>query len=164
MKTDLVVLSGKCRGLKHTCRKRYLGGEEVSRVWPGQDQTSNYLLSVCQHWYHNVLHLMAWNSRHRLNCNTDHIGMECCMNFLTFRDTAHCQVNEEIGLLLWVFLNMALRYQRYRLTAKIWTKQAYIELSTIGLISMSEPMVLSTIIRNWTWCVYSYNINNNISQ
>lgn len=50
------------------------GGEEVSRVWPGQDQTSNYLLSVCQHWYHNVLHLMAWNSRHRLTCNTDHIG------------------------------------------------------------------------------------------
>lgn len=64
------------------------GGEEVSRVWPGQDQTSNYLLSVCQQWYHNVLHLMAWNSRHRLTCNTDHIGMECCMNFLTFRDTA----------------------------------------------------------------------------
>lgn len=23
---------------------------------------------------------------------------------------------------------------------------------------MSEPMVLNTIIRNWTWCVYSYNI------
>lgn len=55
-------------------------------------------------------------------------------------------------------MNMALRYQRYGLTAKIWTKQAYIELSTIDLISMSEPMVLNTIIRNWTWCVYSYNI------
>lgn len=67
--------------------------------------------------------------------------------------------NEVIGLLLWVFLNMALRYQRCHLTAKIWTKhEAYIEPSTIGLISMSEPMVLNIIIRNWTWCVYSYNI------
>lgn len=119
------------------------GGEEVSRVWPGQDQTSNYLLSVCQQWYHNVLHLMAWNSRHGLTCNTDHIGMECCMNFLTFRDTAHCQVNEVIGLLLWVFLNMALRYQKYHLTANIWTKHR--------LILNYLPSIWSQCQSLWYW-------------